>query len=256
MELYNRIKKRREELGLSQEELAKKMGYKSRSSINKIERGTNDIPQSKISAFAKALDVSEAWLMGYDVPISPVSDDIYRDSISVDTIVFEITGRSLQYSPLILDAICRQFEKTIANNNNTDSFTNGKHTINNICDLLRSPDVSFDDKALALNAIVDIIFYNTKKRELDIYCSLNNNSRQNRINKIVSISQKLNSLGMRKVFDYASDLANMPIYTNADQKTSGEESGYYANAAHDDEESTPEERKAGDDIMTDDSEWE
>lgn len=28
------------------------------------------------------------------------------------------------------------------------------------------------------------------------------------------------------------------------------------NAAHNDEESTPEERKAGDDIMTDDSEWE
>lgn len=35
-----------------------------------------------------------------------------------------------------------------------------------------------------------------------------------------------------------------------------EKSGYYANAAHADEESTPEERKAGDDIMTDDSEWE
>ena len=39
MELYKRIRKRREELGMSQEELAKKMGYKSRSSINKIEMG-------------------------------------------------------------------------------------------------------------------------------------------------------------------------------------------------------------------------
>lgn len=51
MELYKRIRKRREELGMSQEELAKKMGYKSRSSINKIEMGENDIPQSKIATF-------------------------------------------------------------------------------------------------------------------------------------------------------------------------------------------------------------
>ena len=36
MELYKRIKARREELGMSQEELATKLGYKSRSTINKI----------------------------------------------------------------------------------------------------------------------------------------------------------------------------------------------------------------------------
>ena len=41
---YERIRRRREELGLSQDELAKKLGYKSRSSINKIEKGENDIP--------------------------------------------------------------------------------------------------------------------------------------------------------------------------------------------------------------------
>ena len=37
-EVYKRIRQRREELGLSQDELAKKLGYKSRSSINKIEK--------------------------------------------------------------------------------------------------------------------------------------------------------------------------------------------------------------------------
>ena len=37
MNLYQRIKERRESLGMSQEELAKKLGYKSRSTINKIE---------------------------------------------------------------------------------------------------------------------------------------------------------------------------------------------------------------------------
>lgn len=69
-EIYKRIRARREELGMSQEELAKKMGYKSRSSINKIESGTNDIPQSKVEAFAKALQTTTFYLMGGDEPSS------------------------------------------------------------------------------------------------------------------------------------------------------------------------------------------
>lgn len=64
-ELYKRIKQKREELGLSQDELAKRIGYKSRSSINKIESGENDIPQSKIRAFARALETTTAQLMGF-----------------------------------------------------------------------------------------------------------------------------------------------------------------------------------------------
>lgn len=64
--IYARIRNRREELGLSQEELAARMGYKSKSSINKIEMGVNDIPQSKVFAFAKALETTTAYLMGCD----------------------------------------------------------------------------------------------------------------------------------------------------------------------------------------------
>ena len=45
MEIGERIKKRREELGMSQEELAQKAGYKSRSSINKIEVDGRGLPQ-------------------------------------------------------------------------------------------------------------------------------------------------------------------------------------------------------------------
>ena len=66
LELYRRIRQRREELDMSQDELAKKLGYKSRSSINKIEKGENDIPQSKIVAFAEALNTSPEYLMGWD----------------------------------------------------------------------------------------------------------------------------------------------------------------------------------------------
>lgn len=64
--IYERIRARRIELGLTVEELAKKMGYKDKSSISKIENGKTDIPQSKVIAFARALNTTTAYLMGID----------------------------------------------------------------------------------------------------------------------------------------------------------------------------------------------
>ena len=64
--LYKRIKLRRQELDMSQEELARKVGYKTKSSINKIESGQNDISQSKIYEFAKALRTTPSYLMGWE----------------------------------------------------------------------------------------------------------------------------------------------------------------------------------------------
>jgi transcriptional regulator with XRE-family HTH domain len=55
----------RKRLGWTQEELATKMGYKSKSTINKIELGINDIPQSKIVKFAEVLGTTPAHLMGW-----------------------------------------------------------------------------------------------------------------------------------------------------------------------------------------------
>lgn len=66
MELYSNIKKRREELGITQDELAKLTGYTSRTSIAKIEAGKVDLPQSKIEAFAKALKTTPGYLMGWN----------------------------------------------------------------------------------------------------------------------------------------------------------------------------------------------
>ena len=60
-----KIREYREKLGMSQEELALKLGYKSRSTINKIEMGINDITQSKIIAFAKALNTTPDSLMDF-----------------------------------------------------------------------------------------------------------------------------------------------------------------------------------------------
>lgn len=59
------ISRIRRDLGLTQEELATMMGYKSKSTINKIELGVNDIPQSKIVQFAEVLGTTPADLMGW-----------------------------------------------------------------------------------------------------------------------------------------------------------------------------------------------
>lgn len=61
-----RIKICREALGLTQAELAKKVGYKSNTTINKIELDINDIPLSKVKEFAKALNTTTAYLMGWE----------------------------------------------------------------------------------------------------------------------------------------------------------------------------------------------
>lgn len=61
-----RVKDRREELNMSQEELAHKLGYKSRSSVNKIELGLNNLTQPKIMAIAKVLRTTPAYIMGWE----------------------------------------------------------------------------------------------------------------------------------------------------------------------------------------------
>jgi transcriptional regulator with XRE-family HTH domain len=66
LEIGERIRQCRERIGMTQDELAQATGYKSRSSINKIEKGGNDLPQSKIVIFAKALSTTPSYLMGWE----------------------------------------------------------------------------------------------------------------------------------------------------------------------------------------------
>ena len=66
LEIGERIKIQREKLKMSQDELAKRIGYKSRSSINKIELGHYNLTQSKIKAIADALETTPAYIMGWE----------------------------------------------------------------------------------------------------------------------------------------------------------------------------------------------
>ncbi len=51
---------------MSQDELARRLGYKSRSSITKIEKDASGLPQTKIVAIANALHTTPAYIMGWD----------------------------------------------------------------------------------------------------------------------------------------------------------------------------------------------
>lgn len=61
-----RIKKRRLELGMSQDELARIMGYKSRSSINKLETQGQELPIKRVHQLAEALHTTPEYIMGWE----------------------------------------------------------------------------------------------------------------------------------------------------------------------------------------------
>lgn len=64
MTIGERIAQYREEKGLSQEELAHLLGYKSRSTINKIEKGERDVPRKMIAQLSIVLNVSPLDILG------------------------------------------------------------------------------------------------------------------------------------------------------------------------------------------------
>lgn len=69
----NRVREYRIARGMSQNELAIKAGYTSRSTIAKIESGKADVPRSKIVQIAQALGVDPVALT---LDVQPTQEDI------------------------------------------------------------------------------------------------------------------------------------------------------------------------------------
>ena len=81
LQLYKNIKSRRTELRLTQSELADKMGYADKSMIAKIEKGLVDLPQSKILAFAEALETTPSCLMGWESLSDEEIGDVFHENM-------------------------------------------------------------------------------------------------------------------------------------------------------------------------------
>lgn len=67
MTVGERIKQRRIELGMSQSDLAIKMGYKNKSAICRVEKDyEQNLTLDRVELFAKSLNCTPAYLMGWD----------------------------------------------------------------------------------------------------------------------------------------------------------------------------------------------
>lgn len=91
MDIGNRIKLRREELGYTQDELAKRLGYKSRSSVNKIEN-SREVSMKKIKLYANALDTTVPYLMGWEEKHAEI------ESADIDTELIMMERRLKEYA--------------------------------------------------------------------------------------------------------------------------------------------------------------
>lgn len=103
MEVGERIRRRREELNMTQDELARKVGYTSRSSVAKVEANANGMVQSKLILFAEALQTTPAYLLGWsedDVQLHKKEDAI--------TDIF----KRLKDNPVFLTAVQKLYSLT------------------------------------------------------------------------------------------------------------------------------------------------
>ncbi|NCC07460.1 MAG: XRE family transcriptional regulator [Clostridia bacterium] len=99
------IKTLREERGMTQEQVAELMGYSHKSSINKIELGKSDLPQSKLVAFAKIFNVSPCELLGFDP--QPATDEQIKEWDEKFNSKLE-----LQKEVLLIEAVQKKYGKS------------------------------------------------------------------------------------------------------------------------------------------------
>lgn len=77
MTVGERIRDTRIGLGMTQMELAERMGYKTKSTVCEVEKGGDNLTQRRIVKFAEALGVTPAFLMGWepeDIDYSYITD--------------------------------------------------------------------------------------------------------------------------------------------------------------------------------------
>lgn len=201
MNIGDRVRLLREKKGMTQEELATQLGYKSKSSVTHIERG-RDIPRSMVVKLADILNTTPAYLMGWDenkseIPLISVENIIKRSRIESGLSQKELAekiGKSLslvqKYESGQIKPPKEVLEK-ISNtlNINVDVF----YFIENI-----------HQTTTNLNALTDIISKNSIYEAEDYF------------KKVIYFLEKfahLNDKGKQKIIEYITDLSENSKYT-------------------------------------------
>ena len=78
-EIMKRMKNRREELNMSYQNLSEKVGI-SKSTLQRYETGyIKNMPVDKLEEFAKALEISPSYLMGWEERTEPSTTAAHKD---------------------------------------------------------------------------------------------------------------------------------------------------------------------------------
>ena len=88
-ELSNELRKNK---GLTQEELAFKLGYANRSSVNKVEN-SREVSMKKIKLYADALETTVSYLMGWEDEVEEIEMDNFVDFMfdtEMETFIIEV----------------------------------------------------------------------------------------------------------------------------------------------------------------------
>ena len=96
MTIGERVKFRRKQLGLTQEELAKRLGNTSRASICTVEKDREDLTTTRIAKLAQALDTSPSFLMGWVEDPNPHYNPRELDNMYTDIEDDEYTSEETQ----------------------------------------------------------------------------------------------------------------------------------------------------------------
>ncbi len=104
----NNIRQRRLELKLSQSQLAKLMGYKSKAAISQVEHGKEDLTLDRVVKYANALRCSPAYLAGWEKWESTDQSLLYEAYVKAD-----LKSRNIVCNALEIDYI--DIEKKASN---------------------------------------------------------------------------------------------------------------------------------------------
>ena len=85
MDVGDRIRKRRKELGFTQSELAQRLGLTSKAAISTVENNKEDMTTERIRKYAKALETTPGYLMGW-------TEDPKMEVINVQPIIDAFEG--------------------------------------------------------------------------------------------------------------------------------------------------------------------
>lgn len=104
MELADKVKSLRIAKGMTQEELAHKLGYSSRVSINKVECG-RPVSQKIVVKLAAALETTPQYLMGWDdAPVAQEATTVTSDG-NVSELVTRFNRLSSEHKDTVLKLI-------------------------------------------------------------------------------------------------------------------------------------------------------